>query len=589
MQVGRIDTSPITALPGMQTSPRAVHWLSDDQILTAERGNATQSGALRLWFPYSGEATRLRGHGTSVHRARLASDGTFVLSADGDNALIIWDPLRCVPIARHHVGTAESHKLVDLAYWVRDRRHFCARAYRMPQKSSTGIWVHEIADEGHWIRQEQADEHCPDATSMTVSNDGFFGAVGTQTGKVIVYSIAPTGAWQRKAEWRAAPNVPVRDIAFLDTSGRFVAAACEPRDSDSSESATVQLWDWAGQRQLAALSEFKARVMRLAVDPQFRRLACGCSDGSILLYELPLDLEGSHISLRARLEGHTGPVRALAFHPTEPRLVSGSEDRTAKVWDLERLLEILPLRGPLGAINDLAFDPEGKRLAAASAGSLGRDNAVWLWESKRLGEEAKRQREFNSSAYLLVQRQAYDCQPSLEEARNRINQARDSTGSRDSVLDLASRNFDEFVSRPWYLNQGAWEIVSRADATDQYETALRWAQRAHDTSPEDGGILNTLGVALFRTARRTGTDYDRNKLREALKILEQSRARNNDHPADLAFLAMVHYQLGDQEKARQLLADAQDHLENQTWEAEHRQTVHQVLKEARSMIASKGN
>ncbi|CEG38763.1 Cell-cycle nuclear protein, contains WD-40 repeats [Plasmopara halstedii] len=38
--------------------------------------------------------------------------------------------------------------------------------------------------------------------------------------------------------------------------------------------------------------------------------------------------------LKLKLSGHMDGVRALAFHPTEPLLVSGSEDCTVKVWNL---------------------------------------------------------------------------------------------------------------------------------------------------------------------------------------------------------------------------------------------------------------
>ncbi|CAH0475621.1 unnamed protein product [Peronospora belbahrii] len=38
--------------------------------------------------------------------------------------------------------------------------------------------------------------------------------------------------------------------------------------------------------------------------------------------------------LKLKLSGHMDGVRALSFHPTEPLLVSGSEDCTVKVWNL---------------------------------------------------------------------------------------------------------------------------------------------------------------------------------------------------------------------------------------------------------------
>jgi len=36
------------------------------------------------------------------------------------------------------------------------------------------------------------------------------------------------------------------------------------------------------------------------------------------------------------LRSHFDSVRALAFHPTEPVLITGSEDNTLKLWNLDK-------------------------------------------------------------------------------------------------------------------------------------------------------------------------------------------------------------------------------------------------------------
>ncbi|CAI5730979.1 unnamed protein product [Hyaloperonospora brassicae] len=48
--------------------------------------------------------------------------------------------------------------------------------------------------------------------------------------------------------------------------------------------------------------------------------------------------------LKLKLSGHMDGVRALAFHPTEPLLVSGSEDCTVKVWKLSNVGNGPPLQ-----------------------------------------------------------------------------------------------------------------------------------------------------------------------------------------------------------------------------------------------------
>jgi WD40 repeat protein len=43
------------------------------------------------------------------------------------------------------------------------------------------------------------------------------------------------------------------------------------------------------------------------------------------------------------LEGHRGPVWRVAFSPDGKRVVTGSSDNTARVWDTPPVEELIPL------------------------------------------------------------------------------------------------------------------------------------------------------------------------------------------------------------------------------------------------------
>src|SRR5262249_48766716 len=58
------------------------------------------------------------------------------------------------------------------------------------------------------------------------------------------------------------------------------------------------------------------------------------------------------------------PVLSVAFSPDGKRIVSGSEDRTLKVWDAQTGQETRTLEGHTGIVYSVAFSPDGKRIAS---------------------------------------------------------------------------------------------------------------------------------------------------------------------------------------------------------------------------------
>lgn len=75
----------------------------------------------------------------------------------------------------------------------------------------------------------------------------------------------------------------------------------------------------------------------------------------------------------ARLEGHDDWVWSVAFSPDGTQLATGSEDDTARLWDLATGREIARL--DVDWVWSVAFSPDGMRLATGS-----KDNTARLWD-----------------------------------------------------------------------------------------------------------------------------------------------------------------------------------------------------------------
>jgi hypothetical protein len=64
---------------------------------------------------------------------------------------------------------------------------------------------------------------------------------------------------------------------------------------------------------------------------------------------------------RFALGGHDGPVISAAFSRDGSRIVTASEDKTARIWDAATAKEIAILRGHDEWVYSAAFSPDGSR------------------------------------------------------------------------------------------------------------------------------------------------------------------------------------------------------------------------------------
>ena len=149
---------------------------------------------------------------------------------------------------------------------------------------------------------------------------------------------------------------------------------------------TLSLWDVNTGQQLFSKS-FGARE---AIDGGVfshdqRCLAVGCDDGTATIYELAT-------GQARRTYGKKPPQKKPdpnqddpglrpneALSPDDSILVHGGTDGLVHLWDVVTGKEVAAFKGHVGAINAVAFAPNGKTLASASA-----DTTTLLWDVSKL-------------------------------------------------------------------------------------------------------------------------------------------------------------------------------------------------------------
>jgi WD40 repeat protein len=81
------------------------------------------------------------------------------------------------------------------------------------------------------------------------------------------------------------------------------------------------------------------------------------------------------------LEGHGKAVRSVAFSPDGTRILTGSEDGTARIWSVDDSRTSVVLSGHQGAVVVAAFDPTGTRVLTASD-----DMTARIWRADGTGQ-----------------------------------------------------------------------------------------------------------------------------------------------------------------------------------------------------------
>jgi RNA polymerase sigma factor (sigma-70 family) len=101
------------------------------------------------------------------------------------------------------------------------------------------------------------------------------------------------------------------------------------------------------------------------------------------------------IKPRATLKGHEGAVQAVAFSPDGKLLASASADQTIKIWNTATGKEVKTLAGHQDVVETLVFSADGKTLASSTGGHFatvaprGGPDAVKIWDVATWEEKVK--------------------------------------------------------------------------------------------------------------------------------------------------------------------------------------------------------
>lgn len=223
------------------------------------------------------------------------------------------------------------------------------------------------------------------------------------------------------------------DFAWLSDRHLLALATDKARRGLKDSVQKFVVWD-VTTKQIVKDVVSSAVLDAIALAPGGRQFAAAGPDKKVHFYD------AETLAHTREFRAHEGSITALAWHPTLPILVTGSEDLTLRFWDVNTGRRLAELRGPLASPHTLAFSPSGKLLGCASL-----DGATRLWE---LNLAALQNPDADASPTITVT----EATPPADEAAPAVVKAE--TGKWEFLLGALQAEQVAQATKKWRLENG---------------------------------------------------------------------------------------------------------------------------------------
>ena len=248
---------------------------------------------------------KLDGHDRAISDAVFNPNGNLVGTVSYDKTSRIWNARTGSELLRFDGHTDDVHSIV-----------FSPDGSRIATTSS---------DDKVLIGDTKAGQNIYSVGGISVafSNDGKLIANADRFGEAMVWN-GLTG--QTVARLKGHEKL-INSIYFNTTGDRVITASYDH---------TARVWDVTSGNEITRLTVNGAYLTEALFNQDGALAAtCASSDNIPRIWELPSGTEVVH------LEGHEDLVTCISFGPDGKQLVSGSDDKTARVWDCKLGAEVI--------------------------------------------------------------------------------------------------------------------------------------------------------------------------------------------------------------------------------------------------------
>jgi Tol biopolymer transport system component len=248
--------------------------------------------------------------------------------------------------------------------------------------------IYAAAFDQRWVRESMPRDYLP----RRLQRLGLI-AIGVLLVLAVLLGVFLFGSRSREAELQAQKDAAVaaQQTSQANESSAKTAVAAAQVAQQTSEARRAAADDARATAESANASAEEARhatIRQLMVSDAQAALAEGNldqarvrsilaqrADPGLLQAESVLAQAAFAPGTRRRLTGHTSSVTAVAFSPDGKTVVSGSLDRTLRLWDVASVQSLRTLEGHTYAVTAVAFSPDGKTVVSGSD-----DGTLRVWD-----------------------------------------------------------------------------------------------------------------------------------------------------------------------------------------------------------------
>ncbi|KAF2764058.1 WD40 repeat-like protein [Teratosphaeria nubilosa] len=389
-----------------------IQWSHDGRFFLS----ASKDLTARIWSldPEEGfTPTVLAGHRTAVYAAWFSNDQETIWTVSKDGALFRWQYLPPPDADPENISEEDGRwRISDRHYFFQDHANLTTAVFHAPSNLlvtgfSNGLFMlHELPD---FSEIHKLSISASNIDTVSINKTGEWLAFGSSAlGQLLVW------------EWQSESYI-LKQQGHFDSMNALTYSPSGDRIITCADDGKIKVWDTASGFCIVTFTEHTSGVTACEFARRGNVLFTASLDGSARAFDLiryrcfrtftaPKRLSFSSIAvdpsgevvaagslddfdihiwnvqtgqLLDQLAGHEGPVSSLAFAPNGGNLVSGSWDKTVRIWSVfarTQTSEPLQLQADVLCVT---IRPDSKQIAVSTL-----DGQLTFWSLSEATQQA---------------------------------------------------------------------------------------------------------------------------------------------------------------------------------------------------------